>query len=59
MARYKARLIAEGENSTVIVEGRAVGQRVVRDITHNVADEDVPMVVRAAMDRVRSKVEPE
>lgn len=57
MARYKTRLLAQGELTTVVVEGRKLGERIVRDVTQSVVDGDVPSVVRAAMDRVKKQVE--
>lgn len=59
MARYNAKLLAEGELTTVVVTGRKLGEKLVRDVTPSVADEDVPRAIRAAMARVVAEVEGE
>lgn len=58
MARYQTKLLGESGDTTVIVEGRALGGRVQRAFRNHVKDEDIPAAVQACMDEVQGKVEP-
>ena len=58
MARYKTTLMDDPEGTTVIVEGRALGGRIVREFITHVKDADIPAAVESCMDVVREKVEP-